>query len=141
MGADEVAISDTIGAAGPTDIERTVGYVLERVTVGQIALHLHDTFGTALANVLAGLQLGVTTFDASAGGLGGCPYAPGASGNLATEDLAYMLERMGIATGVNVERVVEAAAVIAEALGKDLPSRQWRRLRGTCSTGGAPAST
>ncbi|MEK6643948.1 MAG: hydroxymethylglutaryl-CoA lyase [Planctomycetota bacterium] len=128
MGVDEVAISDTIGAASPKDVFETVGILLEKITREKIALHFHDTYGTALANVLAGLQLGITTFDASAGGLGGCPYAPGASGNLATEDLVYMLERMGIATGVNLTKLAEASSTIATHLNRRLPSRQWRRL-------------
>jgi len=127
IGVGEVAISDTIGAASPRDVFDTVGHVLARVPREQIALHFHDTYATALANVLAGLQLGITTFDASAGGLGGCPYAPGASGNLATEDLVYMLERMRIDTGVNLSRLVEASTVIATHLGRRLPGRQSQR--------------
>lgn len=128
FGADEVAISDTIGAAAPTDVLRTVGFVLDSIARERVALHFHDTYGTALANVFAGLQLGVTTFDASAGGLGGCPYAPGASGNLATEDLVYMLDRMGIHTGVDLERLTAAARLMANAIGRTLPSRQLQRL-------------
>jgi len=128
MGIDEVAISDTIGAASPRDIFETVSHVLSTVPREKIALHLHDTYGTALANVLAGLQLGITTFDSSAGGLGGCPYAPGASGNLATEDLVYMLDRMGIRTGVDLHRVAAASSLIATQLGRRLPGRQWQRL-------------
>lgn len=133
-GVDEVAVSDTIGAAAPNDIRRVVGHVLSLVPVERVALHLHDTYGTALANVVAGLELGITTYDASAGGLGGCPFAPGASGNLATEDLVYLADRMGIDTGVNLTTVVEAADVVARALDRPLPSRQWRRLRGSCGT-------
>ncbi|MCA9255443.1 MAG: hydroxymethylglutaryl-CoA lyase [Phycisphaerales bacterium] len=132
MGCDEIAVSDTIGAAAPRDIFATVGHVLESIDVGNVALHLHDTFGTALANVYAGLELGVARFDASAGGLGGCPYAKGASGNLATEDLVYFLDRMGIETGVSLNRVFEASSYIAETLGRPLPSRQWQRLRAAC---------
>lgn len=128
LGADEVAISDTIGAASPTDVFETVGFVLDHVPREKIALHFHDTYGTAPANVLAGLQLGIATFDSSAGGLGGCPYAPGASGNLATEDIVYMLDRMGIRTGVDLRGVFEASSLIAAALGRRLPSRQWQRL-------------
>jgi len=131
LGVDEVAISDTIGAAAPSDVTETVGYVLERVPVERIGLHFHDTYGTALANVYAGLQLGVTTFDASAGGLGGCPFAPGAAGNLATEDLVYMLDRMGINTGIDGHKVVAAAEQIAARIGRPLPSRQSARLRQT----------
>lgn len=130
VGCDEIAISDTIGAAAPTDVLETVGYLLPRIPRERIALHFHDTYGTALANVFAGLQLGITTFDASAGGLGGCPYAPGAAGNLATEDLVYMLERMNIRTGVDLNKLVEAVAVIAGALTRPIAGRQWRRLRG-----------
>lgn len=129
MGCDEIAISDTIGAAAPTDVIRTVGFVLQTVPVARIALHFHDTYGTALANVFAGLQLGVTTFDSSAGGLGGCPYAKGASGNLATEDLVYFLDRMGIQAGVHLDRVAEASMLISRFLGRDLPGRQLKRLQ------------
>jgi hydroxymethylglutaryl-CoA lyase len=142
LGVDQVALSDTLGAAAPTDIRETVGFVLQAVPPSLLALHLHDTYGTALANVLAGLELGITTFDASAGGLGGCPFAPGASGNLATEDLVYMLERMGIQTGINAQRVVEAATLVADSIGRDLPSRNGARLRRRASAqdGGEHAS-
>ena len=134
LGVDEIAVSDTIGAASPKDVFETVGFILGMVPREKIALHFHDTYGTALANVLAGLQIGITTFDASAGGLGGCPYAPGASGNLATEDLVYMLDRMGIATGVDLHKLAEASSLIATALGRSLPSKQWQRLKsaGAC---------
>ena len=128
IGCDEIAISDTIGAAAPTDVERVLGCLLEDIAVEHVALHFHDTYGTALANVCAGLRCGVTTFDASAGGLGGCPYAKGASGNLATEDLVYLLDRMGIETGVNFEDVYRASSIIARLLQRELPSRQWQRL-------------
>jgi hydroxymethylglutaryl-CoA lyase len=97
--------------------------VLRRVEVGKIALHFHDTRGTALANVLAALPLGVTTFDASAGGLGGCPYAPGAAGNLATDDLIYMLEGLGLDTGVSLAELSAASAFIGTRLDHPLPSR------------------
>ncbi len=131
LGVDEVAISDTIGAAAPRDVYETVGYLLQSVPSEQIALHFHDTFGTALANVCAGLELGVTTYDAAAGGLGGCPFAPGAAGNLATEDLVYLLDRMGIAHGVDQAKVIDAAEVIAAALDRPLTSKQRMRLRGS----------
>lgn len=129
LGCDEIAISDTIGAAGPTDIQNTVGYLLRTMPRSKIALHLHDTYGTALANVLAGLELGIATYDASAGGLGGCPYAPGAAGNLATEDLVYMLDRMGIRTGVDLAKVIEAVKVIAGDISRPIASKQWLRRR------------
>ncbi|MEK6676170.1 MAG: hydroxymethylglutaryl-CoA lyase [Planctomycetota bacterium] len=129
IGVNQVAISDTIGVAVPTDVLETVGFLLEKLPTDFVALHFHDTYGTALANVFAGLQLGIETFDSSAGGLGGCPFAPGAAGNLATEDLVYMLEKMGIDTGVDLQKVVEASSIIAQSMGRDLPSRVWRRLK------------
>lgn len=129
MGIDEVSLGDTIGAASPKDVFNTVGpLVEERFPKEKLALHFHDTYGTALTNVMAGLELGITTYDASAGGLGGCPYAPGASGNLATEDLVYLMDRMGIHTGVNLEKLAEASLLIQEALGRPLPSKQLQRL-------------
>ena len=128
LGVDQVAISDTIGAAAPTDVDRLLAALAPVIPVDRIALHFHDTYGTALANVVAGLEAGITTFDASAGGLGGCPYAPGASGNLATEDLVYLLERMGISTGVSLPKLSAATRPIAAALGRELPGRNLRRL-------------
>jgi hydroxymethylglutaryl-CoA lyase len=139
MGIDEISLGDTIGAAAPTDVYETVGFVLNRIPSEQIALHFHDTYGTALANVVAGLQLGITTYDSSAGGLGGCPYAPGASGNLATEDLIYLLDRMGIASGVNLEKLAEASSFMQSVLKKPLPSKQVQRLMG-CKTSSPTAS-
>lgn len=123
MGVDEVSLGDTIGVATPGQVERVLEEVAEEVPLGRLALHFHDTRGTALANVLAGLQLGVTTFDASAGGLGGCPYAPGASGNLDTCDLLYLLDGLGVETGVDREAVRAAAQAVARALGRPLPGR------------------
>jgi hydroxymethylglutaryl-CoA lyase len=129
MGAFEVAVSDTIGIAHPGQVPRVVGAVSERIPLDHIALHFHDTRGTALANVLTALDLGVATFDASAGGLGGCPYAPGATGNLATEDLIYMLNGLEIETGVNLDAVVEASARIAEHVGHAPASRYFAAAR------------
>ena len=126
MGVYEVAVSDTIGIAHPGQVPEVVGAVSRRVPLEQIALHFHDTRGTALVNVYAGLQAGVTTFDAAAGGLGGCPFAPGAAGNLATEDLLYMLNGLGIDTGVRISAVMDAAAAIEPLLGHPLPSRLFR---------------
>ena len=123
MGAYEVAISDTIGIAHPGQVPRVVNAVAARVPIERIALHFHDTRGTALANVLTALPLGIAVFDASAGGLGGCPYAPGATGNLATEDLLYMLNGMGIETGVNIDGVAAASRLIGTRLDHPLPSR------------------
>jgi hydroxymethylglutaryl-CoA lyase len=128
MGAFEVSISDTIGIAHPGQVPGVVLAVAERVPLAQVALHFHDTRGTALANVLTALDLGVATFDASAGGLGGCPYAPGATGNLATEDLIYMLDGLGIETGVTLEPLVAASAFIESRIGHRLPSRYYRAV-------------
>ncbi|HYB96254.1 MAG TPA: hydroxymethylglutaryl-CoA lyase [Vicinamibacterales bacterium] len=127
IGVYQVAISDTIGAATPGDVVRVLDSVDRRFrTFTSIALHLHDTRGTALANVLAGLDAGVTTFDTSAGGLGGCPFAPGAAGNLATEDLLYMLNGFGIETGVDIAKVADASRFIESKLDRALPSRYLR---------------
>ena len=123
LGVFEVAISDTIGVAHPGQVPGVIEAVLARVPVERVALHYHDTRGTALANVLASLPFGVATYDASAGGLGGCPYAPGAAGNLATDDLIYMLDGMGIETGVSLAAVSEASAFIASKIDHRLPSR------------------
>ena len=123
MGAYEVAISDTIGIAHPGQVPRVLDAVTAVVPLSQIALHFHDTRGTALANVLASLHYGVATFDSSAGGLGGCPYAPRATGNLATEDLLYMLNGMRIETGVNIDAVAKASRIIGARLDHPLPSR------------------
>jgi hydroxymethylglutaryl-CoA lyase len=109
LGCDEVSIGDTIGVAYPDDVERVVSALLEHIPVERLALHLHDTYGRALENVEAGLDLGVRTFDSSAGGTGGCPYAPGAPGNLATESLCALLERRGFHHGVDVPAVERAA--------------------------------
>jgi hydroxymethylglutaryl-CoA lyase len=130
MGAYEVAISDTIGIAHPAQVPRVLDAVTAGVPLDRIALHFHDTRGTALANVLAALQYGVTTFDASAGGLGGCPYAPGATGNLATEDLLYMLDGYGIETGVSLAGVLAASRFIEPKLGHALASRYAAAVRG-----------
>jgi hydroxymethylglutaryl-CoA lyase len=123
LGVFEVAISDTIGIAHPGQVPRVLDAVLARVPVQQVALHFHDTRGMALANVHASLPLGIRTFDASAGGLGGCPYAPGAAGNLATDDLIYMLDGLGLETGVSLAALSEASAFIATKIDHRLPSR------------------
>ncbi len=117
LGVDELSVGDTIGVATPRGVEEVVAPLLRHVPADRLAVHFHDTRGTALANVLASLQLGVQIVDASAGGLGGCPFAPGAAGNLATEDLLYMLHGLGIETGVDLEQVVAASRFIADKLG------------------------
>lgn len=126
MGTFEVAISDTIGVAHPGRVRGVVAVAAERVPLHAIALHFHDTRGTALANVLTALELGIATFDASAGGLGGCPYAPGATGNLATEDLVYMLNGLGIETGIDLAALIQASAFIESRVGHPLVSRYYR---------------
>jgi hydroxymethylglutaryl-CoA lyase len=128
MGIDEVAISDTIGVAAPVEVGALLARVAETAPIERIALHLHDTCGTALANVVAGLNAGVRTFDAAVGGLGGCPYAEGAAGNLATEDLVYLLDRMGFHTGVDLAAVVRVAWSIAGVLGREPHSRLARKV-------------
>jgi hydroxymethylglutaryl-CoA lyase len=141
MGAYEVAISDTIGIAHPGQVPRVVDAVATRIGVHRIALHFHDTRGTALANVLMALQLGVVTFDASAGGLGGCPYAPGATGNLATEDLLYMLDGLGIETGVSLDKVLAASRFIEQKIGHALASRYATAARATSPRTSRPPSS
>ena len=124
LGADEICLGDTIGVGVPAQVHALTEACLGAgVALDQLAYHFHDTRGTALANVLAGLEDGVSCFDSSTGGTGGCPYAPGAAGNLATEDLVYLLDGMGIAHGVRLDRVLEAARFIATALGKPLSSK------------------
>jgi len=126
MGTFEVAISDTIGIAHPGRVRGVVAVIADRVPLRAVALHFHDTRGTALANVMTALELGISTFDASAGGLGGCPYAPGATGNLATEDLTYLLNGLGIETGVDLNALVQASAFVEPKVGHPLPSRYYR---------------
>jgi hydroxymethylglutaryl-CoA lyase len=128
LGCHEVSIGDTIGVAVPSQVAALMGRLRERTKAATWAVHLHDTRGTALANVLAALQVGIDVVDSSAGGLGGCPYAPGASGNLATEDLLYMLTGMGIETGVDLGRVAAAARSLAPALGHPLPSKYLQAM-------------
>ena len=123
MGAEEVAISDTIGIAHPGQVHALLAALAATVPLRSIALHFHDTRGTALVNVYAALEEGIVTFDSAAGGLGGCPYAPGAAGNLATEDLLFMLDGLGISTGVNRSLVAAASRTLAPRLGHPLPSR------------------
>lgn len=123
MGVYQVSLGDTIGVGTPRQTERIVEMMLAEIPREKLAMHMHDTRGTALANVLVGLELGVRDFDASVGGLGGCPYAPGAAGNLATEDLVYMLHGMGVKTGIDLERLWEAGKVAESVVGRALPGK------------------
>jgi len=129
MGCHEVSIGDTIGVGVPSQVSDLMGQLKETAPASALAVHFHDTRGTALANVLAALATGIAIVDSSAGGLGGCPYAPGASGNLATEDLLYMLHGMGIETGVDLGQVAAASRAIAPRLGHPLPSRYLQACR------------
>jgi hydroxymethylglutaryl-CoA lyase len=129
MGVDEVSIGDTIGVATPPRVLEIVSALLGEFEPGRLAMHFHDTYGMGLANVEQALRMGISIFDVSSGGIGGCPYAPGATGNLATEDLVYLLHGHGIETGVDLERLVEAGLVVERALGRPLPGRTFRALQ------------
>jgi hydroxymethylglutaryl-CoA lyase len=140
LGCYEVSVGDTIGVGTPMQVQGVIGMLLQVIPANRLAMHFHDTRGTALANTLAALEMGIATFDASAGGLGGCPYAPGASGNMATEDLVYMLDNMAIETGVDLNRLVAASQIIAPYLDHPLPGRYLQ----ACTRAAAkiaPAST
>jgi isopropylmalate/homocitrate/citramalate synthase len=126
LGIDEISIGDTIGVATPNQVVDVCERLMRRIDVGRLAMHFHDTRGTALANVIAALELGIAIFDSAAGGLGGCPYAPGAAGNLATEDLLYMLDGMGIETGATLAKVVAATSLLAGALNHAPTSKYWQ---------------
>ena len=131
IGVDELSISDTVGVAAPADVDRVLGALSAAgIATDVVALHFHDTRGTALANVMAAMERGVTTFDASTGGTGGSPFAPGAAGNLATEDLVYLLDRQGVRHGLDLERVLEAGRFIGQALGRSQPVSKVGRAGG-----------
>ncbi|MCY9693174.1 hydroxymethylglutaryl-CoA lyase [Paenibacillus alginolyticus] len=123
MGIYELSLGDTIGVANPRQVESMLEVLLKRYPAERLALHYHDTRGAALANILVSMQMGITRFDSSVGGLGGCPYAPGASGNVAAEDMVYCLREMGIETGIDFDKLLTAARYIQEKLGRTLPSR------------------
>lgn len=142
IGSDEISLGDTIGVGNPKQTREIVQLFLGEFPPQMLALHMHDTHGTALANCLVGMELGVSIFDTSIGGMGGCPYAPGAAGNLATEDLASMLADMGIPTGVDLDKLVEAGALAQDLVGRKLPGRRLqaalgRRTPGEARPGGA----
>lgn len=129
MGCYEISLGDTIGVGTPIRAQRMIGNVARQVPVANLAVHYHDTYGQALANVLASLELGITVVDSSVAGLGGCPYAAGATGNLATEDLVYMLNGMEIQTHVDLQKVAEAGWAISDTLGRKPQSRVSMALR------------
>ncbi|CAO3357816.1 hydroxymethylglutaryl-CoA lyase [Azospirillum melinis] len=126
MGCYEISLGDTIGTGTPTKAQAMIAAVAERVPVDKIAVHFHDTYGQALANILAALQMGVAVVDSSVAGLGGCPYAKGASGNVASEDVLYMLNGLGIETGVDLDRLIAAGAFISDAIGRPTASKVAR---------------
>lgn len=130
FGIYQLSLGDTIGVGTPGQTGEILGRLLERIPVEKLALHLHDTRGTALANALVGLTYGVTTYDASIGGLGGCPYAPGAAGNLATEDLVFMLKGMGVDTGIDLEKLVEAGELAQDLIGRKLSGKYLQAALG-----------
>lgn len=132
MGIHELSIGDTIGVANPRQVQDVLEVFLKTIPADKMAMHFHDTRGTAMANVLASLEMGIMTFDGALGGLGGCPYAPGASGNLATDDLLYMLHGMGIATGVDEQKMIECAQYIQQRIGRPLPSHALQAYNATC---------
>jgi len=126
MGCYEISLGDTIGTGTPTKAQAMIAAVAERVPVDKIAVHFHDTYGQALANILAALQMGVAVVDSSVAGLGGCPYAKGASGNVASEDVLYMLSGLGIETGVDLDKLIAAGAFISDAIGRPTASKVAR---------------
>jgi hydroxymethylglutaryl-CoA lyase len=130
LGVYELSLGDTIGVGIPTQTETILEAVLRHIPASKLALHLHDTRGTALANAMVGLMHGVATLDASIGGLGGCPYAPGAAGNLATEDLVNLLHGMGVQTGIDLPRLVEAGEVAQELIGRKLSGKYLQAALG-----------
>jgi hydroxymethylglutaryl-CoA lyase len=123
LGCYQVSLGDTIGVGNPRQTREIVARFLDEMPASHFALHLHDTRGTALANALVGLELGVRDFDASVGGVGGCPYAPGAAGNLATEDLVYLLHGMGVETGIDLDKLILAGNIAEQVIGHPLPGK------------------
>lgn len=129
IGIDELSLGDTIGVGVPNQVEQLLMELLPHFEEEKLAMHFHDTRGTALANIVKSLEMGITIFDSALGGLGGCPYAKGASGNVSTEDLLYMLHEMGIQTGVDAQAIMKSAQLIEKILGKKLNSRQMDIVR------------
>jgi hydroxymethylglutaryl-CoA lyase len=127
-GVDHCGVADTIGTGSPRQVRAAMERALRHYPVAEVSGHFHDTYGQALANVYACLEVGIHTFDASVGGLGGCPYAKGATGNVATEDVLYLLDGLGIETGIDIEKLVDAAAGISRALGRPVSSRVGKAL-------------
>jgi hydroxymethylglutaryl-CoA lyase len=135
MGCTQISLGDTVGVGTPHQTRLILELLLRTVPPEKLAMHMHDTRGTALANVLVGLEEGISTFDSSIGGLGGCPYAPGAAGNLATEDLVYMLHGMGYETGVDWSKLIDAGALAQRLVGRRLPGKALQAELATRSEG------
>jgi len=130
-GCYQVSLGDTIGVANPRQVRDVLAMVLAETPSEAVAVHFHDTRGTALANILVALEMGITTIDTALGGLGGCPFAPGASGNLATEDTVNMLECMGVKTGVDLDKLIDCSRLAASLVGHEMPSRYYRAAIGS----------
>jgi hydroxymethylglutaryl-CoA lyase len=130
MGCYQISLGDTIGVANPRQVRDVLSRVLAEIPGEAVAVHFHDTRGTALANILVAVEMGITTVDAALGGLGGCPYAPGASGNVATEDVIYMLEEMGVKTGVDLEKLIDCSRLVSTLVGHEMPSKYYRAAIG-----------
>ena len=130
MGVYQISISDTIGVANPSQVQKVLELILADLPLEQAAVHFHDTQGTALANCTVALTLGITTIDSAIGGLGGCPYAPGAAGNLATEDVVSMLHGMGVETGIDLDKLIDCSRLAASLVGHELPSKYLRAHMG-----------
>jgi hydroxymethylglutaryl-CoA lyase len=130
LGVYQISVSDTIGVANPMQVEDVLTRVLAENPLPSVAVHFHDTQGTALANCYVAMKMGITTIDSSVGGLGGCPYAPGAAGNLATDDLVGMLHSMGVQTGIDLDKLVESSRLAATFVGHDLPSKYLKAYLG-----------
>ena len=137
LGIEELSLGDTIGVGTPMQVSHVLGTLLDQGVEGrQMAVHFHDTRGTALANITVALQMGIRTIDSAIGGLGGCPYAPGASGNVSTEDVAYMLEGMGVPSGLDLEKLVSVSVGLQNHLGRELPSKYLKAHLGHCARAG-----
>ncbi len=130
MGCYQVSLGDTIGVANPRQVRDVIGRALAEVPAEALAVHFHDTRGTALANILVAVEMGITTVDAALGGLGGCPYAPGASGNVATEDVVYMLEGMGVKTAIDLDKLIDCSRLASSLVGHEMPSKVYRASMG-----------
>jgi hydroxymethylglutaryl-CoA lyase len=131
LGCYQVSLGDTIGVANPRQVRDVLSRVLGEVPLPEVAVHFHDTRGTALANILVAVEMGITTIDAALGGLGGCPYAPGASGNVATEDVVYMLDGMGVRTGIDLDKLVGVSEFASTLVGHEMPSKFYRAAVGS----------